>query len=959
MAEHAYASERDFVAQYLLPALQAALRVVAPEEPVDLYIEKRIDGGTADLSAERGGKGLVVIEAKFRKKVGKVERDIEPRDPAVIEQAVGYAAVGGYPYYATCNSKRLILFRSSPGVRAYECEVLSLEYAARPNWAQEVLLIALGKREAQLKAPDDAVVDTLLEAFGDIYPEIAESLLRRLGNPGFKQRYEDWLSSQGLEVNEETRRLVAQQTTYLQINKLLFYQAIRTLYPDRLPTLHISENEDVGERLAHFYAVVRDIDYLPVYQEDIFSEIPLTVRAEVRIRTLLDTIGTFDFAHAEADFIGRLYEKLIPAKERKRLGQFYTPPYITEFITRMTITDPNAKVLDPACGSGGFLVKSYQRLRELKGLQKSEGGLPDADHKALLSQLFGIDINQFPAHLSVVNLAIQGPKAKVKTINVAVKDFFDTRPGVQTLMGFQSFTAGGSEVSIDLPATLDVIVANPPYIRQELVGDKEKRKIKDVLEHEFRNQVFIGSTPKAGDQAIVFNKQSDIYVYFIPHALRYLKDGGKLGLITSDKWLEVGYGETLQKFLLGVTSLRCLVEIDAAVFPDLEVDTVTILLQKCKDAEERKANTVKFLRLKKQIPLEVLVNLVETVDTDRNNDSYQLNILPQSALEPGKWSLYFRAPDVFWRITENAKVAKLSKVARSVHRGVTTGCDPYFVLGREEAKDRKIEKRYLKACAPAGDDIKGLVIDPATIDQFFFMVPADDTKIRDTSAWNYIQHGARLIVEPAKRRKDRRRLVDVETIRHRNPWFSLPDLEVGEIIFPMWFRYRFRAFLNAAGAHGLDFYYNVVYPSDPKSLAAYLNSTPAQLCMELMGRQYSGMLHLKVYELQDLPVLDPSKLTKGERTALGRTFDKLSDSIAERRSRQARAKRAGRARRASVTTGPSREDQLADEASANERAAQTSLDVVVYDILGFTAKQRLAVDQGLTEMRELRRARTR
>jgi len=65
------------------------------------------------------GRRLFVLEAKFRKTTGGGVRDIEPRDPDVVRQAVEYAVHGGFPFYLTCNTKRVILFQLQPGKRPF------------------------------------------------------------------------------------------------------------------------------------------------------------------------------------------------------------------------------------------------------------------------------------------------------------------------------------------------------------------------------------------------------------------------------------------------------------------------------------------------------------------------------------------------------------------------------------------------------------------------------------------------------------------------------------------------------------------------------------------------------------------------------------------------------------------------------------------------------------------------
>lgn len=109
--------------------------------------------------------------------------------------------------------------------------------------------------------------------------------------------------------------------------------------------------------------------------------------AEERIRTLLDSLNEFDFSRMESDFLGRVYEKLILPLERKRLGQFYTPPSIVDLIIRLTLKRPDAVVLDPACGSGSFLVRAYHMLRELNEVPRdASDALGEVFHRRLLGE---------------------------------------------------------------------------------------------------------------------------------------------------------------------------------------------------------------------------------------------------------------------------------------------------------------------------------------------------------------------------------------------------------------------------------------------------------------------------------------------------------------------------------------------------------------------------------------------
>ncbi len=956
-----YASEQDFVASFILPKMKEASILVEAKDILDFHVEKRINGGIADFTAEKAGKGLFIIEAKFKKEVGGIERDIEPRDPIVIKQAVDYAVDGGYPYYATCNTKRLILFQLKPGVRLYESEIASFDYERIPQWAEHLLQIVLERKPISLKPPDDALVDTLHEAFADIYPEILSSLNEKIRQKDFGKKYLDWLNSQGIQLNEENNRRIAEQTTYLQINKLLFYQIIRVIYP-KLPPLKIKEEEDVSETLNSFYAEVKKIDYAPIYQSDVISNIPLTKRAEVRIRTLLDTINEFDFSKMENDFIGRLYEKLIPPEERKRLGQFYTPPDIVNFIIQLTVTKPNFSILDPGCGSGSFLVRAYHRLRELRDIPKEMVGLNETSHQDLLNCIYGVDINQFPAHLSVVNLAAQNPKTKIKKVNIAVRDFFDTLPGQSTITGFDSINIEGEPIQIDFPLLFDVVVANPPYIRQEFLDEKEKKKIKNVIEGEYKNKLFIGTPRKKVKNAIVMDKQSDIYIYFFIHGFRFLKKNGRLGFISSNKWLEVSYGEQFQQFILENTKILYVVEFDRAVFPDAEVDTAVTILEKEQSKDARYENHVRFVRVKKPTGIDKLIRKISDSKESFEDDSLRINIIQQKELRSGKWNVYLRAPPVFQKIVDNKKVKPLIDVVGddNVFRGVTTGFNDFFILSKERVKEWGIEKRYLRPCLSSPKDSQGLIIRPEEISEYLFMVHDEKRDLKGTNALKYIQYGEKLDVEVTRGSgRGRRKLSELETMKSRKLWYSLPEFDVPSILFPRMIRERYIVFLNKANAHTQHVLLYIVTKENAEPLVGYLNSSTAQFLSELFARQYTGMLDMEVYEFKKLPVLDMEALSSEEKTTLSLCFQKLSDAIDERIKIEEEFEDVKSKKVNHVGIFEIEAKKKLNQAIEKEYNTRKMLDNAVYDILGLNDIECKMVEEGLKELRELRKQRTR
>jgi len=943
-----FVSERDFVARFLLPELREAATRIGVVDLVDFYVEKSVDG-IADLTAEKGGKGLFIVEAKFKKKVARIERDIEPLDPDVINQAGNYAWKGGFPFYATCNTKRMVLFQFRPGVKGYESAITSFEYELHRDWAETLLKTVLELVPVRLKPLDDTLVDALHDAFNDLYPEFSQALRTKLRDPKFKKRYTEWLESQGMRLGDETNGLTAQQTTYLQLNKLLFYQVIRVIYPDRLKPLKIDEEDDVQEALSRFFEDALKIDYDPIYQRDTISEIPLTARTQERIRTLLDTLNEFDFSRMESDFIGRIYEKLIPPAERKRLGQFYTPPGIVDLIVNLTITKPDDVVLDPGCGSGSFLVRAYHRLRELNNIPKIVAGpMGETHHRQILEQLYGIDINQFPAHLTVINLAVQNPKARIKKINAIVSDFFDVKPGARTLFGFKGMTTEGEPTVVTMPSAFDVIIANPPYIRQELLDEKEKVKIRSLIENEYPSRLSIGKPRKESKTEIVLDKQGDIYIYFYAHGIKFLKDGGRLGFISSNKWFEVDYGIPFQKFLLGTMKVLYVIEFDRAVFPDAEVNTAVVILQKETSAQQRHNSLVRFVRLKKKMGLADELELIQT-NEDYEDDRVRVNVVRQGELVEGKWNVYLRAPPVYRQILRNRKIKPLEKVAADVFFGLKTGYNPFFILSKEDIADRGIENEFLKPILDSPKHLRGLALKKKDITHYVLSVDRNKSSLRGTQVLKYIEWGEAQKVEVLRGSERKPRSIpDLESVStHRPFWYSVRELPEPDILIAQFSDKQLIVILNEARALASDNFLYVVCRNreDAKLVFGFLNSSMGALCGELNSRSYGGgVLKMQTYEAKSIPVLDPSCLTPQERHTVERAAEEYLDRLTTRVGVEGRV--------------GEKEDRRVRDAVEAEEVARRKLDEAVYDVLRLTQEERKQVEESLKELQELRRLRT-
>lgn len=208
------------------------------------------------------------------------------------------------------------------------------------------------------------------------------------------------------------------------MNKILFYDLLQAKRPRELAPLQIPEDLVSGAQLqeilqSYFNRVLR-IDYETIFDTDFIDTAAFPDSQEViaEVEQLVRVLRKYDFSTLGFEIVGRIFERLIPEDERHNLGQYFTHPDVVDIIVRFCLRHEDAKVLDPACGAGTFLVRAYYH-KKLMNQHKP--------HEEILETLWGNDIAKFPAHLSTINLAILDLGSDQNYPNVIQEDFLPAR----------------------------------------------------------------------------------------------------------------------------------------------------------------------------------------------------------------------------------------------------------------------------------------------------------------------------------------------------------------------------------------------------------------------------------------------------------------------------------------------------------------------------------------------------
>ena len=154
-----------------------------------------------------------------------------------------------------------------------------------------------------------------------------------------------------------------------------------------------------------------------VVESDFFAW-PIEVGATPLIRTIARRVARFDWSSPPSDIAATLYQTVIPASERRQLGEYYTPRWLAKAIVKEIVTDPlNQRVLDPSCGSGTFIAECVEHFLKAAKQQK----VPDTKiFEMLRNAVTGIDVHPVATHLARAAWVIAARPAIARSVSTAV-----------------------------------------------------------------------------------------------------------------------------------------------------------------------------------------------------------------------------------------------------------------------------------------------------------------------------------------------------------------------------------------------------------------------------------------------------------------------------------------------------------------------------------------------------------
>ena len=693
------------------------------------------------------------------------------------------------------------------------------------------------------------------------------------------------------------------------------------------------------------------------------------------IRTLYYPDSAYEFSVLPADILGQVYEQFLgkvirltsehvakveeKPEVRKQKGVYYTPTFVVDYIVARTLgkileektpgpkgTASRVRVLDPACGSGSFLLGAYQYLLDwhlraytsddpekwtrgknppifMRG--SDEWRLTASERKRiLLNNIYGVDIDPQAVEVTKLSLLLKVlERESAYSISQQYKflheralpdlgenircgnsligsDFYQEKLGLydeEDTIRVNAFDWKKEFSRIFGEGGFDVVIGNPPYVRQETLSE-----FKDYFHTRYH----------------VYHGIADLYAYFIELGVSLLKQDGVFSYIVANKWLRANYGEPLRAWLKE-QHIEEIVD-----FGDLPVF--------------KGATTYPcIIRISKKPPRETLdVAVAKTLEFESLAEHVKSNtfsVLTKSLDDRG-WSLANQSTQQLLAKIKAAGVPLGKYVHNQIFRGVLTGLNEAFVIDattRDRLISRDARSEELIKPLLVGKDVKRY--EPPVAEHFLILIPDGFTRQQSGASrgtWKWFQTNFPAVASHLARFEGsaKKRCDKGENWWELRPCDYYSEFEKPKIIYPnICKRPEFTFDKRGLFSNQKCF----VIPVEDLSLLAILNSSLSGFFFEtVLPKLRGGFFEPSYVYFRQFPVV---KVSRSDRSGIDNwaKLKKLATQML--------------ALHRDISNCAAEHDRIV--LSRRIEGTQKAIDVVVYDLYALTACEIATVEQTL------------
>ncbi|MFA1739356.1 restriction endonuclease subunit M [Lysinibacillus fusiformis] len=336
---------------------------------------------------------------------------------------------------------------------------------------------------------------------------------------------------------------------------------------DEEVTFRAGINEDaisVQNRITQLFEKVKK------QYDDVIEVADSIILDATSLTYVVGELQNYSLTNSERDAVAEAFEIFIGPSLKGGQGQFFTPRNVVKMI--IDIIDPGVhdKIIDPACGSGGFLVEALRYVWTKVDAQAREYNWPEHEifaekQKVAIRNFRGIDKDNFLSKVAKAYMAILG----------------DGRGGVYCENSLEHPQNWGDDTRKEVsPGTFDVVLTNPPY------GKKLAIDSNDILKN-----YDLGHSWKLNDDDVfekgkIQDKQPP-QILFIERSLELLAPGGKMGIVLLESIFGMPKYRYVVNYLTKHTKINAIISLPEDLFqPHTHAKTCVVICEKTDNPEE-------------------------------------------------------------------------------------------------------------------------------------------------------------------------------------------------------------------------------------------------------------------------------------------------------------------------------------------------------------------------------------
>ncbi len=309
------------------------------------------------------------------------------------------------------------------------------------------------------------------------------------------------------------------------------------------------------------------------------------IELEPRITAfIVSQIQNYSLLESEIDVKGAAYEEIVGSNLRGDRGEFFTPRNVCKMVVEMINPKSNEKVLDPSCGTGGFLTIAMNHAldkisKKIQNKWRDKDNPTDNERRLLFEeikkytehQIYGLDLNPNLVKACKMNMVLNNDGSGSLFQNNSLEHFHKFREDFKKKLGIKNDGNIGK---------FDVVLANPPFGEKIVIDDPNILSLYDL------GYIWKKEKDNTFTKTEKLHKSVAPEILFIERCIEFLKPGGRIGIVLPDAILGAPGLQYVRSWIINHTQVIASVDLHKDTFQPKNGTQTSVLILRKKNSNE-------------------------------------------------------------------------------------------------------------------------------------------------------------------------------------------------------------------------------------------------------------------------------------------------------------------------------------------------------------------------------------